>query len=170
MDRARGEPLPGGAPSGAVNGELPLGQQAPLDAGPTGAYHFGMRRDRLHWTLVFTAASLEHLAERGVDADDVAAVVFGHYGPAWLRRGGRGRGERWFAMGPLGGGELLTCILRRAEPRDLEGGGAFVIPSTGFPEDPGTFADWMRLCVSARMSHDDEARAYRLWRRSKRGR
>lgn len=36
----------------------------------------------LHWTLVFTAASLEHLAERDIDAEDVADAVFGQYGVA----------------------------------------------------------------------------------------
>jgi hypothetical protein len=128
-----------------------------------------MRRERLHWTLVFTDASLEHLAERGVDADDVADSVFGRHGPTRVRHGGRGVAERWFVVGPLAGGELLTCVLRAAKPRDLEGEGALVIPSSGIPEDPGAFAESMRLCVSARLSDDDEVRSYRLWRRSKRG-
>lgn len=129
-----------------------------------------MRRERLHWTLVFTDASLEHLAERGVDADDVADAVFGRHGPARVRHGGRARDERWFVVGPLGGGDLLTCVLRAARPRDLDGEGAFVIPPTGVPEEPAAFAESMRLCVSARMSDDDETQAYRLWRRGKRGR
>ena len=58
------------------------------------AYHFGMQR--LGWTLVFTAASFEHLAERDIDADDVADTVFGRHGPARVRRGGRGVRLRWF--------------------------------------------------------------------------
>jgi hypothetical protein len=36
---------------------------------------------RLRWSLVFTQFSLEHLAERDIDADDVADVVFARYGP-----------------------------------------------------------------------------------------
>jgi hypothetical protein len=37
------------------------------------AYHCGMQM--LGWTLIFTASSLEHLAEREIDADDVADAV-----------------------------------------------------------------------------------------------
>lgn len=129
-----------------------------------------MRPQRLHWILVFTVASLGHLAERDLEAEDVAHAVFGRHGPARVRRGGRGKGERWFVVGPLATGGLLTCVLRRAEPRDLEAEGAFVIPPTGFPQEPGAFRDSMRVCVSARMSSDDEARSYRTWRRSKGGR
>lgn len=61
-------------------------------------------------------------------------------------------------------------MLRTARPRDLEGEGAFVIPPGGLPEEPVVFAESMRLCVSARMSDEDETKAYRLWRRGKRGR
>lgn len=129
-----------------------------------------MQPRRLHWSLVFTAQSLEHLAERGVEAEDVAAVVFARHGAARVRRGGRGKAERWFVIGPLAGGELLTCVLRRAEPRDLEAEGSLVIPSIGWPEDPRTFDDSMRLRVSARLSDGDEVRAYRAWQRSKGGR
>jgi hypothetical protein len=125
---------------------------------------------RLYWTLVFTDDSLEHLAERGIDADDIADAVFGRHGPVRVRRGGRGKSERWFVVAPLADGELITCVLRAAEPRDLEAEGAFVIPPTGVPEDRASFAESMRLCVSARVSDDDEARSYRAWRRSKGGR
>jgi hypothetical protein len=129
-----------------------------------------MRGSRLHWFLVFTTSSLEHLAERNIAADDVAEAVFSRHGPARVRRGGRGRGERWFVVAPLAGGELLTCVLRAAEPRDLTAAGAFVIPPAGLPQDPGAFHDSMRLCVSARVSDDDEARSYRAWRRGTGGR
>jgi hypothetical protein len=125
---------------------------------------------RLYWTLVFTDDSLEHLGERGIDAEDVADAVFGRFGPVRVRHGGRGKSERWFVVAPLFGGELLTCVLRTAEPRDLEAAGAFIIPRLGLPEDPGSFSESMRLCVSARVSDDDEAHSYRAWRRSKGGR
>lgn len=75
-----------------------------------------------------------------------------------------------FVVAPLAEGELLTCVLRTAEPRDLEAEGAFVIPPTGLPEAPEAFSESMRLCVSARLSDEDEARSYRAWRRSKGGR
>jgi len=125
---------------------------------------------KLYWTLVFTDDSLEHLAERGIDADHIADAVFGKHGPVRVRRGGRGQSERWFVVAPLVEGELLTCVLRAAELRDLEAGGAFVIPPTGLPEEPASFSESMRLCVSARLSDEDEARSYRAWRRSKGGR
>jgi len=121
------------------------------------------------WTLVFTAASLEHLAERDIDADDVADAVFGRHGPARVRRGGRGSRTRWFVVAPSASGEFLTCVLRAAEPRDLNEEGVFVVP-------PGTkgqrleFDSSMRLCVSARVSAPDELRSYRAWRRAKGGR
>ena len=120
---------------------------------------------RLRWTLVFTPSSLEHLAERDVDADDVVDVVFGHYGPARVRRGGRGERTRWFIVAPIAGGELMTCILRAARPRDLDSKHALVIPSAG--EKRPDFTRSMRVCVSARMSAVDEVRSYRAWRRSK---
>ncbi|OFX24841.1 MAG: hypothetical protein A2V77_17500 [Anaeromyxobacter sp. RBG_16_69_14] len=125
---------------------------------------------RLYWTLVFTDDSLGHLAGRGIDADDVADAVFGRHGPVRARHGGRGKNERWFVVAPLAEGELLTCVLRAAKPRDLEAEGAFVVPPRGLPEDPTLFTESMRLCVSARVSDDDEARSYRAWRRSKGGR
>ena len=70
------------------------------------------------WTLVFTAASFEHLAEREIDADDVADAVFGQYGLARIRRSGRGLGTRWLVTAPLANGELLSCVLRAALSRD----------------------------------------------------
>jgi hypothetical protein len=36
-----------------------------------------MPRAGVYWTLVFTAASLEHLAERNIDAVDVVGAVYG---------------------------------------------------------------------------------------------
>ena len=125
---------------------------------------------RLYWTLVFTDDSLEHLGERGIDAEDIADAVFGRHGPVRVRHGGRGKSERWFVVAPLSGGELLTCVLRAAGPRDLEATGAFVLPRLGLPEDPASFSESMRLCVSARVSDDDETHGYRAWRRSKGGR
>jgi hypothetical protein len=123
----------------------------------------------LRWTLVFTAASLEHLADRNIDADDIAEALFGQYGVARVRTGGRGQRQRWFIIAPLAGGELLTCVLRAATPRDLTAEGAFVIPASGVPEKPGEFRQSLRLCVSARLADADEVRSYRAWRRSKGG-
>jgi hypothetical protein len=123
----------------------------------------------LHWTLVFTTASLEHLAARDIETEDVAAMVFGRYGAARVRRGGRGQHLRWFVVAPLEGGELLSCVLREATPRDLTAEGAFVVPVTEVPEEPGEFKTAMRLCVSARLADADEVRSYRAWRRSKGG-
>jgi hypothetical protein len=122
---------------------------------------------RLRWSLVFTPSSLEHLAERDIDADDVADVVFGRYGAARVRRGGRGERTRWFINAPTAGGELMTCVLRAARPSDLESKGAFVIPAAGGGEKRPDFNRSMHLCVSARMSVADEVRGYRTWRRSK---
>jgi hypothetical protein len=61
---------------------------------------------RLYWTLVFTDSSLEHLAERGIDEYDVADAVFGRHGAVRVRRGGRGRSERWFVVAPVTDGEI----------------------------------------------------------------
>jgi hypothetical protein len=58
---------------------------------------------RLGWSLVFTQSSPEHLAERDIDADDVADVVFARYGPARVGRGGRGERTRWFIVAPSAG-------------------------------------------------------------------
>jgi hypothetical protein len=121
----------------------------------------------LGWTLVFTAASLEHLAERGVDADDVADVVFGRHGLARVRRGGRGSRTRWFVVAPLADGEFLTCVLRAAEPRDLVEDGVFVMRPASEATRQLKFDASMRLCVSARVSAIDEVRSYRAWRRGK---
>jgi hypothetical protein len=123
----------------------------------------------LHWTLVFTESSLEHLAERDIDAEDVADAVFGRYGIPRVRKGGRGQRTRWFVIAPLAGGECLTCVLREATPRDLTAEGAFVLPAPGVPEEPGAFKQSMRLCVSARLADADEIRSYRSWQRSKGG-
>jgi len=123
----------------------------------------------LHWTLVFTPSSLEHLAERDIAAEEVADAVFGSYGPTFVRKFGRGQRMRWLVVAPLEGGELLSCVLREATPRDVAAEGAFVIPMTGVPEEPREFKASMRCCVSARLSAADEARHYRAWRRQKGG-
>jgi hypothetical protein len=78
-----------------------------------------------------------------------------------------GRVGRWFVIAPVDTGELLTCVLRVAFPRDLSAEGAFVIASEGLPEAPGPFDTSMRLCVSARVAMEDEERSYRRWRESK---
>ncbi len=124
----------------------------------------------LHWSLVFTEASLEHLADRDIEAEDVADAVFGQYGPAWVRKGGRGARTRWVVISALAGGELLTCVLREAAPRDLHAPGAVVVPATGVPEAPGEWRQTMRVCVSARLAVADERRGYRIWRQQKGGR
>ncbi len=121
----------------------------------------------MHWTLVFTAASLEHLAERNIEAEDVADAVYGQHGPARVRRGGRGVRQRWFVMAPLESGDLLTCVFRAALPRDLKTAGVFVISSAGRREAPAKVGPSMRVCVSARISDQDEIRSYRRWRESK---
>ena len=123
---------------------------------------------RLGWRLVFTAASLEHLAERDIEADDVVDAVFGRYGLPRVRRGGRGAGTRWFVVAPLTGGGLLTCVLRAAQQRDLEQEDVFVVPAAS--EAALEFEPSMRLCVSAWVSAPDEVRSYHAWRRSKGGR
>jgi hypothetical protein len=139
-----------------------------VDVARQNAYHFGMP-NVLHWTLVFTASSLEHLAERDIAAEDVADVVFGRYGTARVRKGRRGRRLRWFVVAPLEGGELLACVLREATPRDVAAEGAFVVPANGIAQEPGEFKTSMHLCVSARLADADEVRSYRAWRRSKGG-
>jgi hypothetical protein len=123
----------------------------------------------LSWTLVFTASSLEHLAEREIDGGDVADAVFGRYGLARVRRGGRGARTRWFVVAPLAHGEFLTCVLRQAETRDLDEEGVFIVPRASKGEQL-EFDASMRLCVSARVSAPDEVRSYRVWRRGKGGR
>lgn len=116
---------------------------------------------------MFTAASLEHLAERDVNADDVADAVFGRHGLARVRRGGRGSRTRWFVVAPLADGEFLTCVLRAAEPRDLVEDGVFVMRPASEASRRLKFDASMRLCVSARVSATDEVRSYRAWRRGK---
>src|SRR5712691_1471159 len=126
-----------------------------------------MAGGQVHWTLVFTAASLDHLAERNVDAADVVDAVYGRHGAARVRRAGRGIRQRWFVVAPLESGELLTCVLRAALPRDLNAEGAFVVSAERLPEPPGRFDSSMRLCISARVSDKDEVSSYRHWRGSK---
>ena len=128
-----------------------------------------MPGSRVYWTLVFTAASLEHLAERDIEATDVADAVYGRNGPARVRRAGRGARQRWFVIAPQDTGDLLTCVFRAAHPRDLEAEGAFVVSNTGQRESPGRFDSSMRLCVSARVSDGDEVRSYRRWWRQSKG-
>ena len=108
---------------------------------------------------MFTAASLEHLAERNVEASDVVDAVYGEHGVARVRRSSKGPRQRWFVVAPLEDGELSTCVFRAALPRDLQAEGAFVVSLEGLPEPPGRFDASMRLCVSARMADPDEVRA-----------
>src|SRR5436190_1765735 len=65
-----------------------------------------MPSGQVHWTLVFTAASLDHLAERNVEVADVVDAVYGRHGPARVRRTGRGARERWFIVAPLEDGDI----------------------------------------------------------------
>ena len=123
----------------------------------------------LHWTLVFTPSSLEHLAERDIAAEDVVDAVFGYFGPSYVRKSGREQKTRWLVLAPLEGGEFLSCILRQALPRDVKTEGAFVISATGVPEETGVVKASTRLCVSARLASPDEVRIYRAWRRQKGG-
>ena len=124
----------------------------------------------MHWTLVFTAASLEHLAVRHIEAADVVDAVYGRHGPARVRRTGRGAArQRWFVMAPLEGGELLTCVFRAALARDLGTSGVFVISNGERESAPARIDSSMRLCVSARVADQDEIRSYRRWRERKGG-
>jgi hypothetical protein len=129
-------------------------------------YHFGMQ-SLLHWLLVFTTDSLEHLEERDIDADDVADSVFGRFGPARVRRAGRGIRTRWFVIGPVRGGALLTCVFRMVESRDLLARGVFVLTPGDVLDRPLALMASMRMCVSARMSDRDEICSYRAWRKGK---
>jgi hypothetical protein len=61
-----------------------------------------MPRASVYWTLVFTAPSLEQLAERNIGAADVADAVYGQHGPARVRRGGRGVPATLVRDGPTG--------------------------------------------------------------------
>jgi hypothetical protein len=124
---------------------------------------------RAHWTLVFTEASLEHLAERNIEAAEVADAVYGEYGPARVRRAHRGDRQRWFVVAPLESGELLTCVFRAAHSRDRLMPGVFVLSREGERDVPTRLDSSTRLCVSARVSDPDEVRAYRRWRRQKGG-
>ena len=123
----------------------------------------------VHWTLVFTAASLAHLAEGQIEAADIVDAVYGRHGPARVRRAGRGDRQRWFAIAPLESGELLTCVFPAALSRDLETSGAFVISNGEREEAPARVDSSMRLCVSDRVSDQDEIRSYRRWRGRKGG-
>src|SRR5438309_10623740 len=115
-----------------------------------------MPSGKVHWTLVFTAASLDHLAERNIEAADVVDAVYGRHGPARVRRTGRVARERWFVVAPLEDGELLTCVFRAALVRDLNAVGAFMLTAEGSREPPGQVGSSMRLCVSARLSDQVE--------------
>ena len=59
-----------------------------------------MSGSTLYWILVFTASSLEHLAERDIDEVDVANAVFGEYGVVFVRHIGSGRESRWLIIAP----------------------------------------------------------------------
>jgi hypothetical protein len=130
------------------------------------AYHYGMQQVR--WTLLFSSASLDHFAERGIDAKDVTDAVFSRFGSARIWRTKRGRRSRWFVVSPLDDGALMTCVLRTAEARDLDQEGVFAIPPLA-DLNRHELTSSMRVCVSARMSAPDEVRSYRAWRRNKGG-
>ena len=66
------------------------------------AYHSGMP-NVLHWTLVFTQTSLEHLAERNIDAEDVTDAVLGRYGTARVRKGGERPSDTLVCRRSIGG-------------------------------------------------------------------
>jgi hypothetical protein len=119
----------------------------------------------LRWSLVFNAPSLEHLAERDIDAGDVVNAIFGGHGVPHVRFNGSGHAKRWFVVAPRDDGSLLTCIFRTAHADDLEEKGALVVParSDATPHLDGS----MRFCVAAWMSAPDEVRSYRNWRRKK---
>jgi len=72
-------------------------------------------------------------------------------------------------IAPLGTGEFLTCVFRTVRRRDLEAKGAFLLSATGQQEPLGRVDSSMRLCVSARVSDEDEVRSYRRWRGGKGG-
>src|SRR5712691_3855783 len=84
-------------------------------------------------------------------------------------RAGRGARQHWFVTAPLEGGELLTCVFRVMLARDLETSGVFVIANGEREGAPARVDSSMRLCVSARMSDEDEVRSYRRWRGRKGG-
>jgi len=50
----------------------------------------------------------------------------------------------------------LTCVLRAAEPRDLDEEGAFVLPPRSGADQRLELDASMRLCVSARVSAPNE--------------
>ncbi len=75
---------------------------------------------RLYWALVFTDDSLEHLAERGIDADDVAEAVFGRHGPVRVRHVGRRKNERWYVVAPLAEGQHSAASCVRPSPAILK--------------------------------------------------
>jgi hypothetical protein len=133
------------------------------------AYHFVMQH-RLRWVLVFMRSTLDHLDERGIDAEDVADAVFARFGPARVRHQGRGRNRRWLVVGPLEGGQLLSCVFRAAREGDLEASGVFQLPPASAREEALRLSPAMRVCVSGRLSSADETRSYRAWQRSKGGR
>src|SRR2546422_11160957 len=103
-----------------------------------------MSGGQVRWTLVFTTASLDHLAERNIDAADVADAVYGRHGPVRVRRTGRGSDERWFVVAPVEGGALLTCVFRAARARDLGAAGGFCGSGTGRSEPPTEGGSSMR--------------------------
>ena len=125
---------------------------------------------KVTWRLVFTAASLEHLSQRDLTAEEITDAVFGRYGAVRVRRAGRGENERWYVVAPVRGGALITCVFRAAGPSDLTEHGAFVLPASATSEHRRGSEASLRLCVTGWMAHDDEARSYRAWHRRKGGR
>ena len=63
--------------------------------------------------------------------------------------------KKWGAQFHIGNGtKTLKLVFRRGK----------------FTKEPGAFQESMRLCVTGWMSHDDEIKSYRAWRRTKGGR
>lgn len=108
---------------------------------------------------MFTADNIEHLANRSIEPDDVAEIVFGVHGRALVRREGRGARERWLITGPVEIGQLVTCVFRTAAQRDLEAIDAFSIPPMAISAiELGT---GVKVCVTGWVSVPDEIRLYK---------
>lgn len=113
----------------------------------------------VRWVLVFTADNIEHLANRSIEPEDVADVAFGVHGRPLIRRAGRGLRERWLITGPVELGQLVTCVFRAAESRDIAALDAFSIPP--MPLSAIELGSGVKLCVTGWASVADEVRRYK---------
>src|SRR6266496_3749379 len=77
----------------------------------------------VYWTLVFTAASLEHLGERNIEAVDVADAVYGRHGPARVRGAGRGGGAALVRDRPAWHRRIPDVRIPDSAPTGPGGGG-----------------------------------------------